>query len=184
LKKEYEYLQHKYQLKPIEKHLWKFLRTRPANFPTLRIAQFANLIYKSSALFSKIIAAEKLDEIRDLLSVEVSEYWHSHYVFDKETKHKNRMLGNSGIDLILINTIIPFMFVYGIKHGDDNYKNRAIDFLQQIKPESNKITAYWNETPVTITSAFYSQSLIQLTTAYCSQKRCLDCRIGNVLIGR
>ena len=38
---EYKFLQKKYGLKPIDRHLWKFLRLRPSNFPTVRIAQFA-----------------------------------------------------------------------------------------------------------------------------------------------
>ena len=51
LQKEYIFLKKKYQLKAIEKHQWKFLRLRPSNFPTIRISQFANLIYKSTSLF-------------------------------------------------------------------------------------------------------------------------------------
>ena len=83
LQNEYVFLKQKFQLHAIDAHLWKFLRLRPLNFPTIRIAQFANLIFNSSHLFSKIMETEKCVDLKNLLNVGVSDYWHNHYVFDK-----------------------------------------------------------------------------------------------------
>ncbi|MDO9039790.1 MAG: DUF2851 family protein, partial [Bacteroidota bacterium] len=58
LRKEYSYLYKKYSLSGIESHLWKFMRLRPINFPTVRIAQLAMLVHHSSALFSQILETE------------------------------------------------------------------------------------------------------------------------------
>ena len=53
LQKEYRFYQKKYKLKPIDGELF-FLRMRPANFPTIRLAQLSMLIHESEHLFSKI----------------------------------------------------------------------------------------------------------------------------------
>ena len=182
LKKEYEFLKNKFKLKPIQKHLWKFLRSRPGNFPTIRLAQFAKLIYKSSALFSKILEAESVNDFYELLQVEPSEYWETHYQFNKESVKKSKTLGKSAIDIILINTVIPFLFVYGKSKGLPELQDRAIEFLENMKAEKNSIISKWNELGIKATSAFETQALIQLKNKYCNHKKCLNCHIGNNLI--
>lgn len=86
LKKEYNFLKAKYKLKSIDPHLWKFLRIRPANFPTIRISQFAHLIYKSSHLFSKIIKESDTKKIMQLFNIEASIYWQTHYTLERNQK--------------------------------------------------------------------------------------------------
>ncbi len=182
LKKEYEFLKNKFKLKPIQKHLWKFLRSRPGNFPTIRLAQFAKLIYKSSALFSKILEVGSVNDFYELLKVEPSEYWETHYQFNKESVKKSKTLGKSAIDIILINTVIPFLFVYGKSKGLPELQDRAIEFLEYMKAEKNSIISKWNELGIKSTSAFETQALIQLKNKYCNHKKCLNCHIGNNLI--
>lgn len=114
LKKEYEFLQKKYSLFPLMPAIWRFMRLRPANFPTVRLAQFAALIHQSTHLFSKILEAETIEAVRQLFeNIEVSEYWLTHYKFDKASKKRTKKLGKSTIDLFIINTIVPFLFYYG-----------------------------------------------------------------------
>ena len=184
LRKEYLYLQNKFQLKPIEKHLWKFLRSRPVNFPTIRIAQFAQLIYKSTALFSKIIETKNVSEFHKLFIVKPSSYWDTHYVFNKESVSKSKILGKSAIDIILINTIVPFLFVYGKSKGISELQERAINLLENIKAEKNSIITKWADLNIKSSNAFDTQALIQLKNNYCNEKKCLNCQIGNSLINR
>ncbi|MBI9055722.1 MAG: DUF2851 family protein [Bacteroidales bacterium] len=184
LRKEYNYLQKKFQLKPIEKHLWKFLRSRPGNFPTIRIAQFASLIYNSRSLFSKIIEINNLDEFYTLFKVKPSEYWDEHYQFNKDSVVKSKALGKSAIDVVLINSIVPFLFVFGKSKGNYMYQERALNLLESIKPEKNSIINSWNDLNIKSKSAFDTQALIQLKNKYCNQKKCLNCQIGNAIINR
>jgi len=178
MKNEYEFLKTKYQFKPIEKHMWKFMRIRPSNFPTIRISQFAHLMFRSNSLFSKIITANSIDEIRLLFHVKATEFWDNHYQFDKESKFKIKSLGQESIDKILINTVIPIIFVYGGSIGDESLKEKALDFLEKIKPEKNHIIDEWEKSGVLIQSAFYSQALIQQKKKFCALAKCLDCGIG------
>lgn len=182
LRKEYLYLQKKFQLKPIEKHLWKFLRSRPVNFPTIRIAQFARLIYKSTALFSKIIETKNVSEYYELFIAKPSLYWDSHYVFNKESVSKSKTLGKSAVDIILINTVVPFLFIYGKSKGISELQENAINLLENIKAEKNSIITNWEDLNIKSLNAFDTQALIQLKNNYCNEKKCLNCQIGNYII--
>jgi hypothetical protein len=183
LRNEYSFLYKKYQLKGIESHLWKFMRLRPGNFPTVRISQFAALIYRSHGLFSKILEVEDLGELKKLFKVEASEYWNEHYNFNKKsTRNSVKELGETSVDMLIINVVIPFLFVYGEKQNKEYLKNRALEFLEQLPPEVNSIIEKWGKLGVNSRSAFESQALLQLKNKYCDQKKCLNCQIGVKLV--
>lgn len=182
LKKEYEYLAHKYQLISLNASSWKFGRMRPANFPTIRLAQFAVLVHQSHHLFSKILVEQDVSKYRNLFKIELKGYWQSHYKLGEISTARKKNLGNGTIDLILINTIVPFLFVYGVYKGKEVYKEKAIDLLQQINPEQNTIVAYWQNLGMETNSAYDTQGLLQLRNEYCNLKRCLSCAIGHKVL--
>jgi len=182
LQNEYALLKHKFKLITMEKHLWKFLRLYPANFPTVRIAQFANLIYNSSHLFSKIIETEEPKKIKSMLNTGGSEYWQSHYSFEKPSNKKTKNMGDQSVDIIIINTIVPFLFVYGKQFNEEKYIDRAFYFLENIAPEKNSIIKKWEALKIPIKSAYTTQALLQLKNSYCTQKKCLQCSVGNYLL--
>lgn len=183
LQKEFNFLQKKFQLKPLLLHQWKFLRLRPANFPTLRLSQFAQLIHRSSGLFSSCIEEDSLKKVKAMFEVSSSSYWNTHYNFDKASKSTNaKDLGEVAIDNILINTIIPFLFAYGVQRGSENHRERALKWLEGLKPESNGILKKWAGLGVIPAHAGHGQALLQLKNGYCDGKKCLLCSIGNKLI--
>lgn len=179
LKEEYSYLRKKYQLQPIPSHLWKFLRMRPANFPTIRIAQFAALVSRSLHLFSTIVLCTSVKEIHSLLEVQASEYWSDHYTFDERVERKTvKSLGASSIDNIIINTIAPVQFLYAHFQGSPAEQEKALQLLSSIAPEKNNILGYWTDNGWKAENAAQSQALLQLFNNYCSSKRCLECAVG------
>jgi hypothetical protein len=183
LRKEYEFLSKKYLLKRVEAHLWKFMRLRPVNFPTVRISQFAGLIYKSQGLFAKILECEKADVLKELLEVKASEYWNKHYRFNRPASRQHlKELGDDSINTLIINVIVPFLFVYGEKQNLHHLKNRALDFLENLPPENNSIIKKWKDLGIEARSAFETQALIQLKNRHCEPKKCLSCIIGNKLV--
>ncbi len=183
LRKEYSFLYKKYQLKGIESHLWKFMRLRPGNFPTIRISQLAALIHRSHGLFSRIIEIEKLDNLKQLFKVEASEYWNLHYSFNKTTSRNwVKELGDSSINTLIINVVVPFLFVYGEKQNKEVLKNRSLEFLEQLPSEENSIIQKWQKLGVESRSAFESQALLQLKNKHCELKKCLNCQIGVKLV--
>jgi hypothetical protein len=181
LQKEYRFLVKKYNLTPPAAVLY-FHRMRPANFPTVRLAQLAALVHGSVHLFSKIIEHTGLNAVRQLLDVTANDYWHYHYRFDQPGDYKVKNLGATMIDNILINTVIPMVFAYGSYHKDQALKDRALNWLEDIEQESNHITKGFAALGATATNAADSQAFVQLKTAYCDKKRCLECSVGNAII--
>lgn len=183
LKREYEFLSNKHQLKAIDQSIWKFMRMRPSNFPTVRIAQFANLISKHIGLFQKIREVNTLKELKTTLEVETHAYWYSHYRFDvPASKQHEKKMGKTSIDLLIINVIIPILFTYASLHGNDQLKECVLEYLHQISAERNTITKKWEKLKMPLESAYDSQALIQLKESYCNLKKCLTCTIGNYLL--
>lgn len=185
LRQEYSFLYHKYQLKPIEQHLWKFMRLRPANFPTIRIAQLAALIHKTENLFSKLTECTSIEQMKSLFAVKPSSYWRKHYNFNKATPgSSSRKLGETAMNLILINIAIPFLFVYGENQNKPELQDKVLDFLDQLPAEENSIITKWQKLGLNPRSAFESQALLQLKNNHCEQKKCLYCPVGSKLLSQ
>ena len=181
LQREYKFLKTKYGLTPIHQSVY-FLRMRPGNFPTIRLAQLAMLINESSHLFSKIKDADSINEIKKWFAVTANDYWHYHYKFDEISNFKKKNPGTSMIDNIIINTVIPVLFAFGQYHNEQQYKDKAMKWLETIKAESNSITKGFQLLGIENKNARDSQALIELKNEYCSKKRCLDCTIGNYIL--
>ena len=181
---EYQFLQKKYDLTPISSTWWKFAKMRPYNFPTIRIAQFARLLYNTHHLVSILVEINSLDEIYSVFSCMASEYWETHYSFKKESPKHSSELGRQAIETILINTVIPFLFAYGKERNNEVLTQRAYQFLMQISAEKNAIISQWKDYAIMPQNAFESQGLLQLFNEYCSKGNCVRCCIGHVVMNK
>ncbi|MDB4334974.1 DUF2851 family protein [bacterium] len=182
LQKEYNYLRQKHELKPLESHVWKFLRLRPANFPTIRLSQLAQLVVKIKGLFGQLLEGEDLKDIFRLLTVSASDYWTSHHQFGKDSPELEKKLGGKSQELIVVNTLLPYLFAYGHSFGESHYQQKALAWYEKMKPEKNKIVAMWSDMGVRIENAGDAQAAIFLYNSYCKPKKCLQCRIGHQLL--
>ncbi|MCD4678923.1 MAG: DUF2851 family protein [Bacteroidales bacterium] len=182
LKAEYNYLQKKCSLQAGDRFLWKFLRLRPSNFPTLRIAQLSKLIHRSPSLFTSVMECTDVSSVFKLFDVTSSLYWDSHYRFDKKSSEKQKKLGVEAIRLFVINTIAPAMFCYGWINDLEIFQQRSLEFLHDIRAENNAIVRRWKKYGVRCDSASHTQALLELKSNYCDDKKCLLCRVGNFLI--
>lgn len=179
LKAEFDFLKAKYELNTIDSYLWKFAKTRPDNFPTIRLGQFAALILKSVHLFSKIVETKNVKLLKQLFNgLQVNEYWEGHYLFDKEQKRISTQIGEGSVDILLINTVAPLLFFYGKKMDKEDYLQRVDELLFNLKAEKNIIVTKFAELGVKTRSAFETQALLQMKNNYCNQKKCLNCSIG------
>jgi hypothetical protein len=182
LKKEYGFLREKFNLSPIDSHLWRFMRLHPGNFPTLRLAQFASIIHHSVSILSELFNTHAINAYRKLFGAEASEYWNTHYVFDKPSASRRKTLGQSSVDLLIINLVAPILLTYGRRKSNAGFTEKPIDLLMQLKGESNAIISKWADLGVDVSNAATTQALLELKTNYCDAKKCLDCRIGNELL--
>jgi hypothetical protein len=184
LKAEYQYLQKKYSLKPLENQIFKRLRLRPNNFPHIKLVQLAGFVRNMPSLFVTVLTTHSIADYRKLFDLDVSEYWQSHYHFRKTTDLKSKRLGQSAVDILLINTVAPVLFAYGRKKDNAFYKQKAFDLLDSLPPEHNSITQLFVQAGVKNACAGDSQALIQLKKEYCEQKKCIFCRIGHRILNK
>ncbi len=182
LRKEYRFLAGKYGLKPVEGHVWKFMRMHPGNFPTLRLAQFAALIHVSRGLFTAVIESNNLEDLKTLFSVSASAYWDNHYSFNKPSVNRKKVFGEQIFSLIVINVVVPFYFLFGESQNKLFLKDRALEILEQMPPENNSLISRWAGAGVVASNALESQALLQLQHNYCEPRKCLDCTIGHKII--
>ena len=162
----FEHLKNKYKLPVLEETIWKFSRTRPANFPTVRLLQFASLIYQSSHLFSKIVDCKNIQELQKL--------YHVKQQYNNETI----VLGESATNLLLINSVLPFVFLYGKLQHQEELCDKAINWYEQLPPEHNVITKQFTALNLPLKNAADGQAYIQLKNEYCIPLKCLHCSIG------
>lgn len=183
LQREFSLLRQKYKLdgRMMKKVQWKFLRLRPANFPTLRLAQLAALIVLQKNLFSKCVHGEMV-ELKHVFANQPSVYWHTHYNFSRKSAGKDAIPGIASIDNVIINSVVPLLAAYSIFKDESVYMERAVLLLQQVPSEQNRITRTWASMSVKSRNAFDSQALIELYNNFCSRHRCLDCNIGASLM--
>lgn len=178
LKQEYTFLKAKYGLSPLNKHLWKFLRLRPSNFPTIRIAELAHLLHHNDSLLHRIMNTDN-ELIKSLFKAQTSAYWKNHYQFGKLSDTKHKTLGLSTIHTIIINTVAPVLFCYGRSKGKEKLCEKAMGILEEIPAEHNHIITKWNTLGIECKNAYDSQALLQLYNEYCIHKKCLHCNIGH-----
>jgi hypothetical protein len=183
LRKEYDYLKHKFKLNHIPKNEFSFFRMRPNNFPTIRIAQLVALFHKHQNLFSKLIAIDNLEEFYELFTIVVNPFWQTHYNFESISKKSSKKITTSFVDLLIINTIIPLKFLFQKSRGEVDEEFFLV-LLKKMKPEKNSIISKFSEIGVSSKNAFDTQALLELKNNYCAPKRCLECAIGNTILKR
>lgn len=183
LYKTYQHLQYKHQLQPLSKSIWKFGQHRPPNFPTMRIAQLVAFWQTHEQPFLKLRKVGSLGNLVRFLEVVPHSYWETHYVFDTPSKQKrSKKVGKEFVYHLLINAVIPILFLYGKRKDLPDLQERILDFLELLPPEKNRIVKKWKELGIKAKSAIETQGMIQLKTRYCDAKRCLECGIGHQIL--
>ena len=156
--KEYDFLRTKFGLTPLDASVWKNARLRPQNSPELRIRQFAQLLYQSEALLSKILDTDDLKALVALFDVE--------------------HMGKSSIDILLINTVLPYKYAYALHRNDTVQAEHALMLMDRIAPENNTIIRQWRVLGQQVTSAADTQALLHLYQNYCQHHECINCEVG------
>ena len=182
LRKEFEFLKKKCRLNNEVVPICRFMRTRPSNFPTIRLSQFASFINQQPGiLMERITSVKDIRKFIDSFELRASEYWNNHYIFGEITSDDGiKKLGSSSKKLLLINVIAPLLFAYGKYKGEMQLQEQSIDLLENLPPENNTIIKKWEKlSEFKIKSAFDSQAVIYLKNNFCNLKKCLSCSIGH-----
>lgn len=181
LQREFKILKSKFNLTTMPMVYWRFLRLRPPNFPTIRLAQMASMVCNGENMFSKLLIANDLEPVRNLFNVEVNEYWDTHFQFEKPSRAIKKTLGETAINLLIINAVVPVLFSYGIYHDNDELKEKSLGLLNEMEPEDNVIIRKFGSLGVNVRNAQQSQALLHLYNCYCRKRKCLKCRVFNAV---
>lgn len=182
LQNEFEFLKHKHQLIPIKKEIWKFSKTRPVNFPTIRLAQFASIFQTQNSLYRIIETKPQIKDLKMFFKCDANLYWNNHYKFDVIADNCTKIFGDSSFNLIVINVIIPYLFFMSKYSLKEDYIDYALNLLSQLPPELNVKTKEFKKLGVKTENALESQAQIQLFDMYCSKKMCLKCNVAKFLL--
>lgn len=182
LQQEYSFLRKKYGLEPLEPHIFRNLRLRPDATPHIKLVELAAIWIRHDTLFSSVLSARTPRELKDFFRVPASAFWDTHYNFLRPSPHRKKQLGENALNMLLINTVVPLMFAYGLYHRMDEHKARALRLLASIPPEQNSIISLFSQVGMRPRNAGDTQALIQLKRNYCEQKKCLYCRLGFQLL--
>lgn len=182
LQQEYSFLRKKYGLEPLEPHIFRNLRLRPDATPHIKLVELAAIWIRHDTLFSSVLSARTPRELKDFFRVPASAFWVTHYNFLRPSPHRKKQLGENALNMLLINTVVPLMFAYGLYHRMDEHKARALRLLASIPPEQNSIISLFSQVGMKPRNAGDTQALIQLKRNYCEQKKCLYCRLGFQLL--
>lgn len=180
----YHFLQVLHSLEPMPVHEWKFLRTRPANFPTVRIAQFAGLLHTSNSFISQLRNKPSLPDLRHWFTPVVSDFWRHHYTLFGPAKEREFKLGTEKLNQLIINVYVPLQLLYSEHYGDKSHREHAENLMQEIEPEKNKVTRMFESMQKGPSNAYESQALLQLFSKQCNFKQCLECKVGQQIISK
>lgn len=178
LASEYTFLSHKFSLAPMPVEHWKLLRTRPQNFPHIRLSQLATLYAKGAISLAALTAPGGLKEVRKRLETGVADYWRKHYMFGCESPEGEKSLGLRSLNLLVLNSVVPLLFAYGRYRGESGMESRSLELFASLPAEDNFITRTWKSLGIAPRSAADSQALIHLKTRYCDRRDCLRCSWG------
>lgn len=184
LKGHYAFLKKKYTLEDQQAQFygWKLSRTRPANYPTYRLAHLAGILNKHPDFFQRFTEYEDSEQLRDMFKAGTSDYWRKHYFFGEKAKVPSKSLGDSSIDIILINSLAPLLFLKSKYYDSFTYREKALNLLENLPAEDNKITRLFKNMGLEVKTAADSQSLIELYNEYCTEKKCAECAVGQSIL--
>lgn len=182
LRREFEFLRAKYVLQPMDASQWKFLRMRPAAFPTLRIARLAALAGCQENLLANMLACMGPREWIHSIEVPVHPYWTHHHRFGHPSSPAIKTLGRSLGEGLAINVLAPVLFAYGKSRGESKWTEKAVDILSALPAEDNRLITKWKAYEMPLRSAVDSQGILELQSQYCAPRRCVHCAIGCRLI--
>ena len=188
LRREYEHLAHKHKLRGLHRSIWNFRGLRPASFPTMRLVQLAAVLRVHPGVFQPFLDAvaetNPASQMTRLLECEPHPYWRSHYLPDRPSQERKKVIGKSAAQTVLINAVVPFLFLYGRLQGRSELEEAAIALLESLPAERNTIIKQWRSVGIVAENAAETQALLTLRKEYCQPRRCLECAIGHCQLKR
>lgn len=178
LRRNFEHLAAKYDIRPMEAAVWELAEIRPANHPVLRLAQAAEFFAQDEFVMDRTMACRSEEDVRRLFGIEAADYWRTHFVPAAESDSRPKRIGAFKANIIGINLVVVLQFAYGSFMSNERLRDSALSLLERLPAEDNRYMRDWAAAGVRPRNAFESQALLQLATEYCPERRCAECPVG------
>ena len=178
LRRNFEHLAAKYDIRPMEAAVWELAEIRPANHPVLRLAQAAEFFAQDEFVMDRTMACRSEEDVRRLFGIEAADYWRTHFVPAAESDSRPKRIGAFKANIIGINLVVVLQFAYGSFMANERLRDSALSLLERLPAEDNRYMRDWAAAGVRPRNAFESQALLQLATEYCPERRCAECPVG------
>ena len=191
LRDHFRRLQVRLDVRPMASTAWTFFRLRPNNFPPLRIAQAAawyaegGLLHEApvSTLRTALGQDTPVTTLREALAASPPAFWRTHYHLTKRAAEHNPSLGTSRRDTLLVNAVVPVLLQDADRRGNAAQADAALDVLRALPASQDRVVRRFQDLGTDPESAYDAQGLHELYKNYCSAGGCLDCQIGQHLLG-
>jgi hypothetical protein len=139
------------------------------------------VLFTAENLFYDCMHTGSSEKLKKSFRQATSLYWQNHYVFGTPSVTKQKVVTDSFLDLIFVNTIVPMQFCYQSKLHDMPLE-QLLQGLKGVKEEKNSIIDKFKTLKIEVSNAYDSQALLQLKNEYCDKFKCLQCAVGlNIL---
>ena len=179
---DFDFLEQKFQLNSMERSSWNYGRIRPYSFPDLKLAQWTSFLENHADHLYMLALNFNTEQLLRAFQSETGEYWKNHFRLAVETKKHKSSSSQDFAEKVIINAIVPLRIFYASKTGDENLLESALDLMEDLKPEVNKVVSRWRNLPLKIETGLHSQAVLHLEKEYCFNKQCLKCNFGNYLL--
>lgn len=180
------------QLQTLPRTAWTFFRLRPNNFAPLRIAQAVAWCRPGGFLRDRPLPALRqalrddapVEALRALLAATPSDFWRTHYRLGKRAaKPFDPSIGRARIDTLITNALLPVMLRDAHERQDEAQEHSVWQVLRALPAPSNAVTRPYEALGADPKSARDVQGLHRLHQHYCTPGRCLQCPIGQQMLG-
>ena len=87
-------------------------------------------------------------------------------------------MGKSSVDILLINTVIPYKYAYALHQNNPVKAEQALRLMEKIPAENNTIVRQWRVLGQEVKNAADTQALLHLYQNYCQHHECINCEVG------
>jgi Protein of unknown function (DUF2851) len=131
-------------------------------------------------LFEALLTAQSVGALTDFFRAPAPDYWRQHFRPGRPGKVPG--LGQSSIELLIINLVVPLRVAYARHTGQPALVESAVALLAELPAEHNQFTDLYAALGFENRTAADSQGLLALHKGYCQPRRCLRCAIGTRLV--
>jgi hypothetical protein len=133
-------------------------------------------------LASDAASSDPIPALRRRLHARPTAFWNTHYRLTRTAKPHNPSLGQTRIDTLLVNVVVPVLIAQAASHQDAAAEENAWDVLRALPASRDSVVRIYKDLGTHPQSALEAQGMHALHRRLCTSGGCLQCSIGRYLL--